>query len=393
MIIFISDLDLRGSGYMNIAANICQGLQQKGREIKALGWGYEGQEHSFDFSIIPVPHRGAMSHTVTALNNMIKLGLDIDVIITALDIPLQLGLLQALAKVRIPYFGIFPVESGPLTRTWAAGMMSARERFIISKWGTKQADLAGAPSNYIEISLDTDLWRQPTPEERTKIRSSLGLEPGDFCILTVADNHERKNLAAAAQAISKARKEVTTFWALVSRIQFRAGWNLNDLTMEYDIADTFMPYERGMAFHRLWSLYAAADAFLLTSKAEGLCMPILEAMSVGVPVIATDCTAITEHLEDGRGLLIPSEYQEQGVWGNSWRHFIDTDLAAEAIIKLVNMSDDDRQEMIAKARQYVVDRPFGAAADLLDRYIQKYEDQKRDHVREQIKEAAKVAVL
>ncbi len=393
MIIFISDLDLRGSGYMNIASSICQGLQHKGHEIKALGWGYEGQEHSFDFSIIPVPHRGAMSYTVTALKNLIKLGLNIEVIITALDIPLQLGLLQTRERKDIPYFGIFPVESGPLTKTWAAGMMSANERFVISKWGTKQANLAGAPSHYIEVGLDTELWRRPSVEEREKLRGSLGLGPDDFYVLTVADNHERKHHSAAVRALSKARKDVNLFWTLVSRIEFRAGWNLHDLTSDYGIADVFMPFERGLAFQRLWSLYAAADAFLLTSKAEGLCMPILEAMSVGVPVIATDCTAITEHLEDGRGFLVPSEYQEQGVWGNSWRYFIDTDLAAGSIIELAGMKDDDRQEMIEKAHKYVADRDPDGAANLLDTYIQKYKDKKRDHVKEKAKEAAKVAIL
>lgn len=393
MILFISDLDLRGSGYMNIASNICQGLQRKGHEVKALGWGYGGQEHPFDFSIIPVPHRGAMNYTATALQNMVKLGLDIDIIITALDIPLQLGLLSVPERKGIPYFGIFPVESGPLTKTWAAGMMSANERFIISKWGTTQANVAGATSHYIEIGLDTEAWKRPSPEEREKLRTALGLGPDDFYVITVADNHERKNLAGAVQALGKAKKEINLFWTLVSRIDFRAGWNLHDLTAEHGISDVFMPYERGLAFQRLWALYAAADAFLLTSKAEGLCMPILEAMSVGVPVIATDCTAITEHLEDGRGFLIPSEYQEQGVWGNSWRHFIDTDLAAEALIELSKMKDDERSEMIEKAHQYIISRHPDTAANLLDQYIQKYKDNKRDHAKIKAKEAAEVAIL
>jgi len=393
MIVFISDLDLKGSGYMHIAANICQGLQRKGHDVKALGWGYTGEEHPFDFSIIPVPHRGAMTYSATALQNMIKLGLNIEAIIVALDIPLQLGLLSIPEREGIPFFSIFPVESGPMTRSWAGGMLSANERFVISQWGTKQANLANCPSHYIEIGLDVDSWRMPTAEERAKLRGALGLGPDDFYILTVADNHERKNLSGAVQALSKAKKDVNLFWTLVSRLDFRAGWNIQDLVAEYGIGDTFMPYERGLAFSRLWALYAAADAFLLTSKAEGLCMPILEAMSVGVPVIATDCTAITEHLKDGRGLLVDPEYQTQDVWGNSWRHFIDTDKAAAAIVKLSKMGDEEKQEMIVKAREYVVSRHPDAAANLLDTHLRKYKDKKRDHVKKEIKDAAAVAVL
>jgi glycosyltransferase involved in cell wall biosynthesis len=271
--------------------------------------------------------------------------------------------------------------------------MAANERYVISKWGTKQANLANCPSHYIEIGVDIDSWRLPTPEEREKLRAALGLGPNDFYVLTVADNHERKNLSAAVQALAKAKGDVNLFWTLVSRLEFRAGWNIHDLTAEYGISDVFMPYERGLAFQRLWALYAAADAFLLTSKAEGLCMPVLEAMASGTPVIATDCTAITEHLEDGRGFLIPSEYQTQDVWGNSWRHFIDTDLAAEALIKLANMDDDSKEEMITKARQYVINRHPDAAATLLDNHIRKYEDKKREHDKDEIKKAAAVAVL
>ncbi|MGK3946375.1 hypothetical protein ABK046_49475, partial [Streptomyces caeruleatus] len=33
-----------------------------------------------------------------------------------------------------------------------------------------------------------------------------------------------------------------------------------------------MIFERGMPFKELYSLYAISDAFLLTSKAEGLCV-------------------------------------------------------------------------------------------------------------------------
>jgi glycosyltransferase involved in cell wall biosynthesis len=48
--------------------------------------------------------------------------------------------------------------------------------------------------------------------------------------------------------------------------------------MELGIFDRW-PLGTGCRSGSLWSLYAAADAFLLTSKAEGLAMPVLEAMA------------------------------------------------------------------------------------------------------------------
>jgi len=65
-----------------------------------------------------------------------------------------------------------------------------------------------------------------------------------------------------------------------------------------------MPFERGMPQRDLWALYAIADVYLQPSKAEGLGLPVMDAMCCKLPVVATDTGALTELLADGRGWLI-----------------------------------------------------------------------------------------
>jgi glycosyltransferase involved in cell wall biosynthesis len=51
----------------------------------------------------------------------------------------------------------------------------------------------------------------------------------------------------------------------------------------------------------------AADAFVMSSKSEGLPMALLEAMAVGVPCIATAVGGIPDLLGGDKGLLVPAQ--------------------------------------------------------------------------------------
>ena len=57
-------------------------------------------------------------------------------------------------------------------------------------------------------------------------------------------------------------------------------------------------------------LYALADAFVGLSEHEGFCVPLSEAMSFGVPVLAYDAGAVAETL-DGGGVLLKDKRPEQ----------------------------------------------------------------------------------
>lgn len=63
----------------------------------------------------------------------------------------------------------------------------------------------------------------------------------------------------------------------------------------------FVGTQRGAQLHR-W--YAWADAFVMSSDREGMSISVLEALGVGLPIVATDVPGNTELLA-GVGLLVP----------------------------------------------------------------------------------------
>jgi len=74
------------------------------------------------------------------------------------------------------------------------------------------------------------------------------------------------------------------------------------------------------------------NLFVLPSHLEGLCTSLMDAMYMGIPIIATTAGGISEIVEDGKsGLLVPPKNPE---------------FLAEAVIKL--LEDKSRQEKFSK---------------------------------------------
>jgi glycosyltransferase involved in cell wall biosynthesis len=360
-LVYLTDADPIGSGYLNLSIPLLSGLTKLGYEIKVLGIGYKGTQHNYPFSIIPT----ANLQEVFAMLQNLWTTWQFDCFVVALDIPLQCFLLSKMRNRPFKYVGIMPVEADPLCMSWAAQITQMDKAMIISKFGFEEAKKAGVfIAAYLQVGVDTDLWRIPIAEERNKIRTSiLGFDEDTFAVLTVADNQERKNLACSMQIFSEfAKDKPNARYILITRKNSPVGWNLDDLAIDLGIQSKMLYFERGMDFKQLWSIYAASDCMLLTSKTEGTGLPILEAMSIKLPCIATYCTGLKESLEDGRGYLIDYEYQHIDCFGNGNRYWASKKHGLELLEKVYAKQLPD----IQSARKYVEDRKWSISVNQLD---------------------------
>jgi glycosyltransferase involved in cell wall biosynthesis len=364
---WLSDFGVIGSGYSSLSVPMCQGLAELGYDVKAAALEYKGEQHSYDFSLIPCTNFPEAEGTIRNLHKT----WNIDVLIVALDIPAQIPFMRKIADMQLNYVGIFPVEADPLSFTWAMELMNMKKRFVISQFGADECNKANVPAEHIQIGVDVESWKKPTEEERELLRGSFGFDGDTFVILTVADNQERKNLVRSMEIVSdfvKENPDANVQYLMVTREHLRVGWALMDYAQVLGIAPNLRIFERGLDFKKLWSMYAVSDVFLLTSKAEGLGLPLLEAMSVGVPCLATECTAIAELLADGRGTLIEPlddfDLRYIDPFGNANRYFAKRSHGLDQLQQIY----ENRPDTI-KAREYVESRKWDIPVDQLDKAI------------------------
>lgn len=381
-ILSITDMDSTGSGYRNICAPLFLGLSQLGYDIKVCGLMYTGNEHNFPFSIIPTTN---IQEAVGMASNLVYLWQP-DIILVAMDLPLQAQIFSELSQLlpRTPievqnglttprkYIAITPLENGPLCMSWAAPLFNMDAVFFISELGKQEALKVGVhKAEHLIVGVDTESWHPATPEEKKKLRDGLGIPQDAFVVLTVADNQERKNLWAGMKAVSLLKKEITKpiRYILVTRENSPYGWKLRDLAVTLDLNQEYIPFERGIPQKDLWGLYAIADVYLQPSKAEGLGLPVMDAMACKIPVTATDTGALHELLEDDRGFLVESEHTIVDVWGNSLRHFINIEKTKNYLKDIIIWGEEGNPFVPDKAYEYVINRRWEIPVNQIDSKI------------------------
>lgn len=102
--------------------------------------------------------------------------------------------------------------------------------------------------------------------------------------------------------------------------------------------------------------YRAADLFVTASEHEGFCMPIVEAMACGIPVIAANASAIPETLNGGGLLFSPGNHVE----------------LAQKVTRLLNSEEDYRfwrEKGLQRARDFSLEQFYARFMSMIDEVI------------------------
>lgn len=164
----------------------------------------------------------------------------------------------------------------------------------------------------VVIPNGIDLRRfDPSRYDRDRCRAALGLNPADFVIGTVARMAPEKNLEHLLRAIAV----LTSTYGLDGRMVWGViagpdGGSRGKLEAEAERLGIANRMKILQATEKVPELLRALDAFVMTSFYEGAPFALLEAIAMGLPVVASAVGAITEII-DGNGILVSVLHPEE----------------------------------------------------------------------------------
>jgi glycosyltransferase involved in cell wall biosynthesis len=124
-------------------------------------------------------------------------------------------------------------------------------------------------------------------------------------ILTVSQlmPHKRVERAVAAAAVYQQEFDVGARLAVVGVDRF-PDYSMSIRVFADSVGLIGDPFLGRVTDAELAALYRKADVFLTLSEHEGFCVPVVEAMAAGVPVVASPRAALPETV-GGAGIIVP----------------------------------------------------------------------------------------
>jgi len=188
---------------------------------------------------------------------------------------------------------------------------------------------------YIPNGIDTSRF-QPNPMVRQAVREQLGCAPDAFVWLTVGRLEPVKNhleLLCAFREVTAVHPHARLLIAGQGPLQAATEQRITELGLAERV--------RLLGVRRdIPDLLNAADAFVLPSLWEGMPLTLLEASATALPIVATDVGGNAEVVLEGEtGYLVPVK---------------DTEALAQAMLRVMNLSEADRSAIGQAGRAHVV---------------------------------------
>ena len=188
------------------------------------------------------------------------------------------------------------------------GPLSARraDRVITISEAAREdiAETLGIPRAKIDVThLGVDVSDRPAPPPGD-VRERLGIPPGPI-VLSVGAKRPHKNLMRLIEAVPKISADPPPVFVLAG-LPTPHEDELRERARSLGIAERVCFLDH-VEEADLEALFAAASCFVLPSLQEGFGLPVLEAMSRGVPVACSNSSSLPEVAGDAALMFDPTD--------------------------------------------------------------------------------------
>ena len=358
-ILWISDAGT-STGFGRVTEEIGSRLVAMGHEVHALAIGYKARDPYEGPLKLHRAESGSGGHGL-GFDRVVELleSVDPDVVVTLEDIPMltqritrnpwdrEMKLLRG-----VPIISYLPVDGYNPPPSWTE-VLKLVHPVAMSRFGAEQL---GVEMPVVYHGIDSDFFRPPTDEEKRFARGKFGLSQDAFIIGRVDTNSGRKDWGATWAVVERLTEmglEVSMLCHTKGRNPGH-GANLEELATKGK-GTYILTGGESVSNEDLRDLFWTMDLYLTTSRGEGFGLTVAEAEAVGLPVVATDCSAISEVVGgNGVGGLLcgPARAFMANPYGLEHK-LADIDEMADAIRELINQPDYRRQ-LGARGREHVV---------------------------------------
>lgn len=155
------------------------------------------------------------------------------------------------------------------------------------------------------VGVDTEMYQLKNVDSN-ELKNSLGLSLDDIVLIAMGDLIDRKNYASSIQAIAKANNKKLHFLICGKGPKLEALQKLaSDLGVEKQIH--FLGFRTDIK-----ELLTIADIFFFTTYQEGLPRSMMEAMSAGLPCIASKVRGNVDLIQEGVGGFLRDPDDSEG---------------------------------------------------------------------------------
>lgn len=182
----------------------------------------------------------------------------------------------------------------------------------MAKYGQKQVkDYYNINSLYIPHGTDINRFHRLPEDERLKLKARYNIQD-KFVVGVVARNQPRKFLDRTLKTFQIISKTIEKIPNIILFLHLDPNdpaqvFDMRRLISRYNLENRVvfsgMNAMQGFPRNEMNNIYNLFDIFLLTTSGEGFGIPIIEAMSCKIPVIATNYTTIPELIVDNKAGL------------------------------------------------------------------------------------------